>query len=120
LGKEINRAIIIGVVLITISALMVSVSSIYSCARKVMQVSKTEQTVEEQTVVTEQIEEDIATDESNDTVFNTLIVCFNAIFTIINLWIYKKENKGFHFSYDAFASKVYKLYKYLYHNDMEF
>ena len=69
----------------------------------------------------EQIEEEaIVTNEGNDTTFSIVIVCFNAIFTVINLWIYRKKNKGFHFSYDVFASKVYKLYNYLYHDDAEY
>lgn len=122
MGTDVSRVVIMGVALIMISALIVSAFSIFSCAQKVMQGSETEQTVvAEQPIVTEQIEEDdTVPHESNDIVFNIVIVCFNAIFTIINLWIYRKENKGFHFSYDAFASKVYKLYNYLYHDDAEY
>lgn len=116
MGTEVSHAIIMGVALIMISALIVSTFSIFSCAQQVMQGSETEQTV-----VAEQIEEEIiVTNEGSNTVFNIIIMCFNAIFTAINLWIYKKENKGFHFSYDAFASKVYKLYNYLYHDDAEY
>ena len=107
-----------GILLIICTCIFGLFFTLYGIAYQPTQVSETEQTVEEQITVTEQVIEKNSTDENSCAVPGIAMLCMDVFIMAFILLFHNDVNKHFKNSYKVLSSEICKLRERLCHSNL--